>query len=102
LSNIFNSYRSPYGVDYVKNKKGFCKVKKEIDIANDSITDEDSYKTFSLAWLSAAKDYLSEKNSFYIFNSDRMTFCLKDAMDQYSFRLAQILIWVKNSQIIGM
>jgi len=91
----------PYGVSYVQSKKGFSKVKKDVIIANDNIDSEDSYRTFTSDFLNSVKPYLSLKNSCYIFNSDRMVFALKDGMVDAGFKLAQILIWVKNNQVIG-
>ena len=91
----------PYGVGYVENKKGFCQIKKDVAIVNDSVDSEASYKIFTRDWLNAARPYLSIKNSYYVFNSDRMIFALKDGMADAGFRLAQILIWIKNNQVIG-
>ena len=91
----------PYGVNYVENKKGFCSVKKNIEIANDNISDESTYSQFTSDWLNAVKPHLTDKNSFYVFNSDRMIFALKKGIEDSGFRLAQILIWIKNSQVIG-
>lgn len=91
----------PYGVSYVENKKGLCQIKKDLIIENDNIASEHNYKTFTRDWLNAAKQYLAIKNSCYIFNSDRMIFALKEAMETCGFRLAQILIWIKNNQVIG-
>ena len=91
----------PYGVDYVENKKGFSKIKKDLAIVNDSIVNENNYSTFTKDWLKTVKPYLGTKNSCYIFNSDKMIFALKDGMEGAGFRFAQILIWIKNSQIIG-
>jgi len=91
----------PYGVSYIENKKGFCSVKKNIEIANDNIADESTYNQFTSDWLNAVKPYLSVKNACYIFNSDKMIFALRKGMEDGGFRLAQILIWIKNSQVIG-
>ncbi len=91
----------PYGVSYVENKKGFCQIRKDLTIENDNIGSEDSYKTFTRDWLNAVKPYVATKNSCYIFNSDRMIFALKDGMETCGFRLAQILIWIKNNQVMG-
>jgi DNA modification methylase len=91
----------PYGVGYVENKKGFSKIKKDVVIVNDSMDSEASYKIFTRDWLNVAKQYISIKNSCYVFNSDRMIFALKDGMADAEFRLAQILIWIKNNQVMG-
>lgn len=91
----------PYGVGYVENKKGFCQIKKDLIIENDNIVSEASYRAFTKNWLNAAKPYVAIKNSCYIFNSDRMIFALKDGMEDCGFKLAQILIWIKNNQVMG-
>ena len=91
----------PYGVNYIATKKDFARVKKSKEIINDNIENEKDYKTFTSNWLNAAVSHLALKNSCYIFNSDRMIFALKEAMEACGFRLAQILIWVKGSQVIG-
>ena len=90
----------PYGVGYVENKAGFAKIRASKVIANDNFSNEEEYKKFSSEWLSALKPYLASKNSLYIFNSDKMIFALKDAMDEQNIRLAQILIWIKNNAVI--
>ena len=91
----------PYGVGYVENKAGFAKIRVGKVIANDNFSNEEEYKKFSSEWLSVLKPYLVSKNSLYIFNSDKMIFALKDAMDEQNIRLAQILIWIKNNAVIG-
>lgn len=92
----------PYGVSYVESKANFGKIKRaDKIIENDTFKNEDGYRQFTNDWLSAVKQYLVEKNSIYIFNSDKMIFALKDGMADSGFRLAQILIWVKSNQVIG-
>lgn len=91
----------PYGVDYIATKKDFASVKKNIQIINDNIKNEKDYQTFTTKWLSVAVPHLKVKNSCYLFNSDRMIFALKEAMEACDFKLAQILIWVKGNQVIG-
>ena len=92
----------PYGVAYVENKKGLNNnnnIHKEI--ANDQIQSEQSYQSFTQLWLDAVKPFLSPKNSFYIFNSDRMLFALKNSLDVSNFKFCQLLIWIKNHAVIG-
>jgi len=92
----------PYGVAYVESKECFTKSKNDRKvIANDQAQSEQQYKTFTQQWLEVTKPYLSLKNAYYIFNSDRMLFALKDALDGSSFRFCQLLIWVKNHAVIG-
>ena len=91
----------PYGVSYVENKSGFSKIKKAIVIKNDNPQSEESYKTFTTGWLKAVAPHLDAKNACYIFNSDKMVFALRDAMAVCGFNLSQLLIWVKNNQVMG-
>ena len=91
----------PYGISYVESKSGFCKVKKNTVIENDNPVTEVVYRDFSIAWLSAAAPHLADKNSCYIFNSDKMLFALKEAMGICNFKLSQLIIWIKNNQVVG-
>ena len=92
----------PYGVAYVESKNGFSKSKNDRKvIANDQAQSEKQYQTFTQQWLEVIKPYLSPKNAYYIFNSDRMLFALKDALDSSNYRFCQLLIWVKNHAVIG-
>lgn len=91
----------PYGVGYVENKSGFSKIKKATVIENDNPQSEESYKIFTTEWLKATALHLYYKNAFYIFNSDKMIFALRDALKTCGFNLSQLLIWVKNNQVVG-
>lgn len=91
----------PYGVNYVQNKAGFMNIKKKVEIVNDSIASSSGYMAFSSGWLDAVKPYLAPKNACYIFNSDKMIFSLRDAMEASGYNLSQLLIWIKNNQVIG-
>ena len=92
----------PYGVAYVESKNGLNTTKNiHKEIANDQLQSEQSYQTFTQLWLGAVKPFLSPKNSFYIFNSDRMLFALKNALDVSNFKFCQLLIWIKNHAVIG-
>lgn len=92
----------PYGVAYVESKNGLNNSKNiHKEIANDQIQSEQSYKSFTQLWLDAVKPFLSLKNSFYIFNSDKMLFALKNALDVSNFKFCQLLIWIKNHAVIG-
>lgn len=85
----------PYGVSYTAPSG------KHEKIANDQIQSEEEYQKFTEAWLSATKPYLSPKNAYYIFNSDRMLFSLEDALQGQDFKFSQLLIWVKTGAVIG-
>lgn len=91
----------PYGISYIKNKKGFAKLSCNIEIENDNISNESDYEKFMIEWIECIKPYLNEKNSIYIFNTDKMIFALKNAMNKCNIKFSQLLIWVKNSAPIG-
>ncbi|OFX81533.1 MAG: hypothetical protein A2X20_06195 [Bacteroidetes bacterium GWE2_40_15] len=91
----------PYGILYTESKEGFSSVKKNKKILNDDINTELEYTEFSRAWLSLMIPYLARKNSIYIFNSDKMLFALKKAVDEVDIHFSQLLIWVKNHAVIG-
>jgi len=92
----------PYGVAYVESKNGLNNVSKiHKEIANDQIQSEQSYQSFTQSWLEVVKPFLTSKNSFYIFNSDKMLFALKNSLDNSNFKFCQLLIWIKNHSVIG-
>lgn len=92
----------PFGVGYVESKQGLNNGKNQHRIiANDQIQSEQSYQQFTQQWLEVSKPFLAPKNSFYIFNSDKMLFALKNALDVSNFKFCQLLIWIKNHAVIG-
>lgn len=92
----------PYGVAIVEGKKGLNKGKSQHRIiANDQLQSEQSYQQFTQQWLEISKPFLASKNSFYIFNSDKMLFALKNVLDTSNFKFCQLLIWIKNHAVIG-
>lgn len=91
----------PYGIFYVEGKKGFSSVRVNKKIANDDISTEREYIIFTKAWLELAIPRLTKKNSVYIFNSDKMLFALKQALDDVGIHFSQLLIWIKNHAVIG-
>ena len=90
----------PYGVGYVENRVKSSKKDHKI-IVNDHVQSEEEYKDFTAHWLASVKPYLEAKNSYYIFNSDRMLFGLRGALKVEDFKLSQLLIWVKTGAVIG-
>lgn len=62
---------------------------------------DEEYANFTQRWLEAVKPFLAQKNSVYIFNSDKMIFALRDGMKLTGFKFAQLLVWVKNQPVIG-
>lgn len=91
----------PYGVSYTKSKEGFANLSNDTAIANDDLDDEEGYKNFTTTWLKALLPHLSDKNSLYIFNSDKMVFALREAMVDMDIHFAQLLVWAKTHSIIG-
>lgn len=92
----------PYGVNYVAAKAGFRqKISCNKEIANDRMQSEEEYRKFMVKWLKLAAPRLASTNSCYIFNSDRMIFSLREAMTEAGFRFTQLLIWIKNSAVVG-
>ncbi len=91
----------PYGISYTQSKEGFSSVKVNKRIENDDISTEDEYAKFTKAWLAPILPQLTKKNSIYIFNSDKMLFALKAALDELHVHFSQLVIWVKNHAVIG-
>ncbi|MCK5332448.1 site-specific DNA-methyltransferase [Candidatus Parcubacteria bacterium] len=92
----------PYGVGYVESKQGFKqKLGCNKIIANDQTQSEEEYKKFNTDWLEAIKPFLSPTNSYYIFNSDKMIFALKEALNESKYKFSQLLVWIKNNSVVG-
>lgn len=91
----------PYGIDFAASKRNFCKIKVDKDILNDGFVSETQYSEFVQKLLSPVIPHLARKNSFYIFNSDKMLFALKDGMEKVGIKFSQLLIWVKSHSVIG-
>ncbi len=92
----------PYAVGYVESKQNLKEFSKEHKkIANDHIQTEEEYKNFTKSWMELIRPYLEEKNAFYIFNSDKMLFSLKEGLNEAKYRFTQLLIWIKNQAVVG-
>lgn len=91
----------PYGVAVAESKEGFKTLAKNKPILNDHLQSDLEYRTFSRDWIEAIRPHLDRKNSFYIFNSDKMIFALRDGMHDAGLKFAQLLIWVKTHAVIG-
>jgi len=91
----------PYGVAVVEGKQDFTGQKKHKIIANDHLQSGSEYKHFSWAWLKPLSPYFSKTNSFYIFNTDRMIFSLRDALTELGMHISQLLLWVKNNSVMS-
>lgn len=91
----------PYGIELVKNKAGFSQTGKRKAIANDHLQTDKEYKDFTQKWLELVKPHLANKNAFYLFNSDKMLFAMREGIVEAGYKFAQLLIWVKNHSVIG-
>jgi site-specific DNA-methyltransferase (adenine-specific) len=92
----------PYGVGVVESKQGLGhELSCNKIIANDQLQSEEEYKRFNLDWLEAIKPHLAKKNSYYIFNCDKMVWPLKDALTTSGFKFSQMIIWIKNHAVMG-
>lgn len=91
----------PYGVALVESKKDFNQDSNSKVIANDHLQSDNEYRKFISEWLSLIKPHLAKKNSYYLFNSDKMVFALREGLIQEGFKFAQLLIWIKNHAVLG-
>lgn len=91
----------PYGVGYVENKADFNQLSKSKVIANDHEQSEDEYRRFTKGWLELVKPYLADKNSYYLFNSDKMIFAMREGIKDAGFKFSQLLVWIKNHAVLG-
>lgn len=91
----------PYGIAVVESKINFQPLSKNKIIANDHIQTDEEYTEFNRKWLEAIIPHMEKKNSFYIFNSDKMIFALRQAMLDVGMKFSQLLVWVKSHAVIG-
>lgn len=91
----------PYGVAVAESKKNFQTLSKNKPILNDHLQSDQEYRNFTRDWIEAISPYLERKNSFYIFNSDKMVFALREGMADAGVKFGQLLIWVKTHAVIG-
>ncbi len=91
----------PYGVAVAESKRNFRTLTKDKDIVGDQLQTDYEYRQFSKEWLTALVPYLAKKNSAYIFNADKMVWSLRDGMADSGFKIAQLLVWVKQQSVIG-
>lgn len=92
----------PYGVALVEGKQGFTNSKqKHAPIENDHIQSDEEFRSFTNRWLAPIEDRFETKNTYYIFNSDKMMFPMREALLEQGFKFSQILVWVKTGAVIG-
>lgn len=92
----------PYGVAYVEGKQDFYKqTHVQRIIKNDHMQSDADYTNWSSLWIDACKTHLAEKNSYYIFNTGKMIFALRDSLATCGYKVSQLLIWIKSQAVIG-
>lgn len=91
----------PYGVAVTESKRGFQNLAKDKVITNDHLQSDAEYREFTKAWLEPILPHLERKNSFYIFNADKMVFALREGMQDVGIKFGQLLIWVKTHAVVG-
>lgn len=91
----------PYGVAVTESKENFQTLLKNKVIANDHLQTDEEYRKFTRDWIEAVRPHLMRKNSFYIFNSDKMVFALREGILEAGLKFGQLLIWVKTHAVIG-
>lgn len=91
----------PYGIKYVQSKNGIGNIKVDREIKNDDISSELGYEKFTESWIAPLLSYLKEKNSLYIFNSDKFLTSLINGIKNKGINFSQLLIWVKHAPVIG-
>lgn len=91
----------PFSCAYVEGKQIFSKLSNSTIIENDQIRSESEYLQFTRMWLSNIKQNLTTPNSIYIFNTDKMAFAVKGAIEAEGGKFSQLLVWAKNNSVIG-
>lgn len=91
----------PYGVAVAESKEGFQTLAKNKAITNDHLQSDAEYRKFTRDWIEAILPHLERKNSFYIFNADKMVFALREGMLDAGLKFGQLLVWVKTHAVVG-
>jgi len=96
----------PYGVAYVENKAHFketigANLSNTTIIQGDAVQTDEQYAKFTKEWVETITPYLDKYNSVYIFNSDVMFCALRQGMKDAGIYYSQLIIWVKNTIVIG-
>lgn len=91
----------PYGVAVTESKRGFQTLAKDKVVRNDHLQSDTEYQKFTRDWIEAITPHLERKNSFYIFNADKMVFALREGMLEAGLKFGQLLIWVKTHAVVG-
>jgi len=91
----------PFGVAVSESSENFKALLKNKPIIGDHIQSDEEYRKFTREWVEAVTPHLARKNSFYIFNADKMVFALREGMLDAGLKFGQLLIWVKTHSVIG-
>jgi len=91
----------PYGIAVTESKENFQPLSKNKPIVNDHIQSDAEYQRFTQDWIEGIKPHLARKNVFYIFNSDKMIFALREGMIRAGLKFGQLLIWVKTHAVLA-
>ena len=91
----------PFGVAATESKENLQPLLKNKPIAGDHLQSDAEYSLFTREWLEAVTPHLARKNTFHIFNADKMVFALREGMLQAGLKFGQLLIWAKTSAVIG-
>lgn len=92
----------PYGIGYVEGKMDFAQsLGKPKAIKNDHVQSEVEYLAFTKSWLEPLLPHVASKNAMYIFNTDKMLFPIRLAMQELDCKFAQLLIWAKTHAVVG-
>lgn len=84
----------PYNVDYTGG------TKEKLTIQNDNMSDSDFYN-FLLDFYSSVNIASKQGAGIYVFHADSEGANFRRALIDADFKLAQCLIWVKNSIVMG-
>lgn len=84
----------PYNVDYTGGTKDALKIQ------NDKMKDGDFYR-FLYDFYVTTSIFLKEGSSYYIWHADSEGHNFRKALMDAGFKLAQCLVWVKNSIVMG-
>lgn len=93
----------PYNVDYSSKDFGrtkMSKTRKNNDIANDKMKEED-FMQFLVQAFSNASINMKLGASFYIWFSDLATVQFNEAAKESGLNVKETLIWVKNNFVLG-
>jgi DNA modification methylase len=96
----------PYGVAYVENKEHMkemtgAELANKTQIQGDQLQTEIEYANFTKKWLELAVPFLASYNVCHIFNSDLMICALRKGMKDADFYYSQMIIWIKNTIVMG-